>query len=158
MTENTNIIVQAQEDGRGRIEIAPEVLEIILGIAASQIDGVYEMRGTLTNNINELFGRVNRGKGVTIKISDGRLIVDIYAYLNYGVSVPKVAVALQQALKEQLLYMTDLKVDEINIHVVGLIPEKEAQKLDTSTLFNDNDDEAEDTAADATLTEDGAQD
>ncbi|MFD1672792.1 Asp23/Gls24 family envelope stress response protein [Agrilactobacillus yilanensis] len=158
MTENTNIIVQAQEDGRGRIEIAPEVLEIILGIAASQIDGVYEMRGTLTNNINELFGRVNRGKGVTIKISDGRLIVDIYAYLNYGVSVPKVAVALQQALKEQLLYMTDLKVDEINIHVVGLIPEKEAQKLDPSTLFNDNDDEAEDTAADATLTEDGAQD
>lgn len=153
MTENTNIIVQNQADGRGQIEIAPEVLEIILGIAASQIDGVYEMRGTLANNINEWFGRTNRGKGVTIKITDDLLIVDAYVYLNYGVSVPKVALEMQQALKDQLLYMTDLKVDEINIHVVGLIPEKETQKLDPETLFSDDD--TDDTTDD---TEDGVRD
>lgn len=154
MTENSNIIVQNQTDGRGQIEIAPEVLEIILGIAASQIDGVYEMRGTLANNINEWFGRVNRGKGVTIKINENQLVVDVYAYLNYGVSVPKVALDLQQALKDQLLYMTDLQVDAINVHVVGLIPEKETQKLDPATLFSDEDSDSNTNTADA---EDGVQ-
>ncbi|GAF39724.1 hypothetical protein FC83_GL000873 [Agrilactobacillus composti DSM 18527 = JCM 14202] len=148
MAENTNIVLQDQDDGRGRIEIAPEVLEIILGIAANQIDGVYEMRGTLANNINAWFGRVNRGKGVSVKIDGDNLVVDVYVYLNYGVSVPKVAIAIQQTLKEQLLYMTDLQLDEVNIHVVGLVSEKPSQKLDPSNLFADDD---------TTETEDGTR-
>lgn len=147
MTENNNIIVQDPEGGRGRIEIAPEVLEILLGIAASQIDGVYEMRGTLANNINAWFGRVNRGKGVTVSVHEDQLTVDVYVYMDYGVSVPKVALDMQQALKDQLLYMTDLHLDMINVHVVGLIPQKNESKIDPDALFGD-------TAAE---TEDGAQ-
>ncbi|MDO5741995.1 MAG: Asp23/Gls24 family envelope stress response protein, partial [Vagococcus sp.] len=45
-------------------------------------------------------------------------------YLNYGVSVPKVALSMQEKVKEQVLFMTDLELKEVNIHVVGVIPEK----------------------------------
>lgn len=53
------------------------------------------MRGTLTNSINQWFGRENRGKGVNLTVEDDKLIADVYVYLNYGVSVPKVALAMQ---------------------------------------------------------------
>ncbi|KRO18572.1 Asp23/Gls24 family envelope stress response protein [Lacticaseibacillus saniviri] len=142
MAEETNIILANRTDAQGTIEIVPEVLEVILGIAAVQVEGVYQMRGTLTNSINQWFGRENRGKGVNLTVEDDKLIADVYVYLNYGVSVPKVALAMQNSLQEQLLYMTDLTLSEVNVHVVGVIPEK-ADRIAPEDLFKD-DDETED--------------
>lgn len=142
MAEETNIILANRTDAQGTIEIVPEVLEVILGIAAVQVEGVYQMRGTLTNSINQWFGRGNRGKGVNLTVEDDKLIADVYVYLNYGVSVPKVALAMQNSLQEQLLYMTDLTLSEVNVHVVGVIPEK-ADRIAPEDLFKD-DDETED--------------
>ncbi|QFP79878.1 Asp23/Gls24 family envelope stress response protein [Latilactobacillus graminis] len=137
MAEETNIILDTQENALGKIQMAPEVVEVILGIAASKIDGVHQMRGTLSSSINELFGRSNHGKGVTLKVVDGKVSADVYAYLNYGVSVPKVALAMQEALKEQLLFMTDLDLAEVNVHVVGVITEKTPKIIDPDDLFNE---------------------
>ncbi len=39
MAEETNIILANRTDAQGTIEIVSEVLEVILGIAASQVDG-----------------------------------------------------------------------------------------------------------------------
>ena len=61
MAEDTNIVLDSKtETSLGQIEIAPEVIEIILGIAASQVDGVYKMRGTLSSSISQLLGREDR--------------------------------------------------------------------------------------------------
>jgi uncharacterized alkaline shock family protein YloU len=139
MAEDTNIILTGHDD-EGTIEIAPEVVEVILGIAAVGVDGVYQMRGTLASSINQLFGRENRGKGVALHVADGRLSADVYVYLNYGVSVPKVALDMQETLREQLLFMTDLDLTEVNVHVVGVVPEKVA-KIDTKDLFEDTEDD-----------------
>ena len=35
----------------GRVVIAPEVIEVIIGIAASKVEGVYGMRGTFASNV-----------------------------------------------------------------------------------------------------------
>ena len=42
--------------------IAPEVIEVIIGIAASKVEGIYGMRGTFANNVNELLGRKDTAK------------------------------------------------------------------------------------------------
>ncbi len=84
-----------------------------------------------------------RGKGVKLSLNDDALNVDVYAYLNYGVSVPKVALAIQEQVKQQLLFMTDLQVNEVNVHIEGVIPEKTTQAVDPDNLFGDDDDESE---------------
>lgn len=140
MAEDSNIILTGREGSTGTIEIAPAVLEVILGIAAVNVDGVYQMRGSLASSINAWFGRVNRGKGVDLHVDGKQLSVDVYVYLNYGVSVPKVALSMQESLREQLLYMTDLELAEVNVHVVGVVPEK-AEKVDTANLFADDADD-----------------
>lgn len=142
MAEETNIILANRTDATGSIEIVPEVLEVILGIAAVQVDGVYQMRGSLASTINRWFGRENHGKGVELTVNGDKLEADVYVYLNYGVAVPKVAMAMQESLREQLLYMTDLTLDTVNVHVVGVVPEK-AAKVDPDDLFK-MDEETED--------------
>ncbi len=57
MAEDTNIVLKATEPTLGKIEVAPQVLEIIAGIAASNAEGVARMRGSLANSVNELFGK-----------------------------------------------------------------------------------------------------
>ncbi|HIW72152.1 MAG TPA: Asp23/Gls24 family envelope stress response protein [Candidatus Levilactobacillus faecigallinarum] len=139
MAEDTNIILESKEPALGKIEVAPQVLEIIVGIAASQTDGVARMRGSLANSVNELFGRKEHGKGVKLMFDGDELAVDVYVYLNYGVAVPKVALAIQDSVKQQLLFMTDLDLREVNVHVEGVIPEKTAQQVDPDNLFNQPD-------------------
>lgn len=136
MAEEQNILLTKSDNQAGAIQIAPEVLEIILGIAAKQVEGVFEMRGNLTNSINTLLGRQDHGRGVELSVDGNQINADVYVYLNYGVSVPKVALEMQQVLKEQLYYMTDLDLNEVNIHVDGIIPEKE-EKIDTDAFFAD---------------------
>ncbi len=142
MAETSNIVLESRSDSIGRIEIAPKVIEIILGIAANSVDGVYQMRGSISANINEWLGRTNsRSKGVTLTQKDGKLAADVYVYLNYGVSVPKVAMAMQAALKQQLLNMTDLTLSQVNVHVVGVVPQKSSSNIDPNDLFADANDE-----------------
>lgn len=146
MAETQNIVLTKSDGQRGSIQIAPAVIEIILGIAAKQVDGVYEMRGNLANGIKTILGMPDHGRGVELSVDDDQTTADVYVYLNYGVSVPKVALEMQRVLKEQLLYMTDLHLDEVNVHVEGIVPEKEA-KIDPDDFFADaiDDQDASDT-------------
>ncbi len=48
MSEDNNIVLTSKEPSLGEVRLAPEVIEVIIGIAASQVDGVYSMRGSPT--------------------------------------------------------------------------------------------------------------
>ena len=89
--------------------------------------------------MNELLGRAAHGKGVYLRTEEEGLKVDIYCYLNYGVSVPKVALEMQDRVKQQVLFMTDIDLVEVNIHVVAVVPEKIPQP-DLNELFPEDED------------------
>lgn len=126
MAEEKELILHTEKE-MGEIVIAPEVIEVIIGIAASKVEGVYGMRGSLASNVTELLGRASHGKGVFLVNSEEGIKVDLYCYLEYGVSVPKVAMDMQEKVKEQVLFMTDVELAEVNVHVVAVVPEKLAQ-------------------------------
>ncbi|NCU16781.1 Asp23/Gls24 family envelope stress response protein [Pallidibacillus pasinlerensis] len=108
------------QDELGKIEIAPEVIEVIAGIAASEIEGVATMRGNFAAGVAERFGRKNHGKGIRVDLSDNQIKIDVYCVLNYGVSIPKVAQQIQDNIRQALLNMTGLETDEVNIHIVNV--------------------------------------
>ena len=141
MNEDKNLVLDASPE-LGEIVIAPEVIEIIIGIAASKVEGVYGMRGTLANSVTELLGRSAHGKGVYLTIDETGIKVDLYCYLSYGVSVPKVAMEIQDRVKQQVLFMTDLALSEVNIPVVGVVAEKLEQPT-LEELFNDEEENNE---------------
>lgn len=124
MATEAFVIGNDKDVKKGNIILAPEVIEVIVGIAAAKIDGVYGMRGSIASNVSELLGRSAHGKGVNLSQDEKGVTVDLFVYLNYGVTVPKVALDMQEKVREQVLYMTDIELVEVNVHVVGVIPEK----------------------------------
>lgn len=119
----------------GEIEVAPEVLEVISGIAANEVDGVYAMQGTFSTDVKSIFGKPTHKKGVHLISDEEGLKVEVYCYFKYGVNVPKVALEIQQKIREQVYHMTDIELVEVNIHIAGIVPEKtdikELFELDT---------------------------
>lgn len=142
MTEESTVVINDTKGTLGEIEVAPQVIEVISGIAANKVDGVYAMQGKMTSGVSELFGRVDHKKGVHLTSDEEGLKVDIYCYLVYGVSVPKVALEIQEKVREQLLQMTDITLAEVNVHIVGIVPEKtELQELLDLNEEEDGDEE-----------------
>lgn len=141
MTDEKNLVLDANQE-LGDIVIAPEVIEVIIGIAASKVEGVYRMQGNLANNVTEFLGRSAYGKGVRLEMDEEAIKVDIYTYIKYGISVPEVAMNIQKRVKQQVLFMTDIELSEVNVHVVAVVPEK-TDELDIEKLFNDDEEKNE---------------
>ena len=119
----------------GEIVIAPRVLEKIIAIATAKVDGVLSLEN---KSVSDSLSKRALGRGVYLRTQeDGQISVDIYLYLEYGVAVPKVAVAIQKAVKTAVYNMADVTLDDVNIHVVGIVTEK-AAKPDLKDLFNED--------------------
>ncbi|MEG9297340.1 Asp23/Gls24 family envelope stress response protein [Mangrovibacillus sp. Mu-81] len=121
MAENQNLLQMSHgKDGLGKIEIAPEVIEVIAGIAASEVEGVSQMRGSFATGVVERLGKKNHGKGVKVELAEEGIIIDVYCIMKFGVSIPTVAQKIQDNIRQALLNMTALEADEVNVHIVGV--------------------------------------
>ena len=110
----------SSDTGLGKVEIAPEVIEIMTGIAASEVDGLSSMRGNFASGVVERFGKKTHGKGVKVELTNDGILIDLYVVLQFGVSIPEVAQKLQTNIRQTIKNMTALEIAEINIHVVGI--------------------------------------
>ena len=88
----------------GEVKIAADVVAAIAGLAATEVDGVYAMAGTLTN---ELAGMLGKKKLTMISV-------------RYGYSIPKVTEQVQERVSQQIETMTGLTVSEVNVRVSGV--------------------------------------
>ncbi|MGN1400360.1 MAG: Asp23/Gls24 family envelope stress response protein [Bacillus sp. (in: firmicutes)] len=120
--QNNNMLEMTAQmnDGMGKVEIAPEVIEVIAGIAASEVEGIAQMRGNFASGVVEKLGKKNHGKGVKVELSEEGVKVDIYCMVKFGVSIPKVAQEAQDNIRQALINMTALEAEEVNIHIVGV--------------------------------------
>jgi uncharacterized alkaline shock family protein YloU len=120
MSENNVLEMNQGNSGHGKVEIAPEVIEVIAGIAASEVEGVAQMRGNFATGVVERLGKKNHGKGVKVELSEEGITVDVYCLMKFGVSIPTVAGKIQDNIRQALLNMTALEAEAVNIHVVGI--------------------------------------
>ncbi|GGB50926.1 Asp23/Gls24 family envelope stress response protein [Fictibacillus barbaricus] len=104
----------------GKVEISPEVIEVIASIAASDVEGVASMRGSFASGVVERLGKKTHGKGVKVELSEAGISIDVYVSMKYGVAIPDVAQRIQDHIRQALLDMTALEATDINVFVVGV--------------------------------------
>lgn len=105
----------------GKIELAPEVIEVIAGIAVTEVEGVAATRGNLATGVAERFGKKVHSKGVKSSISeDGTIIIDVYCSVKFGHSIPKVAKKVQSQIRQSIFDMTSIETSEVNVHITGV--------------------------------------
>lgn len=112
---------QFQESSElGRVEIAPEVLEVISSLAASEVEGVSYLNGGFVGGIVEKFGRKTINKGVKVELGEDHIAIDVSIVVQYGIHIPDVASEVQQCVQRAIHDMTRINVLEVNVHVVGV--------------------------------------
>ncbi len=115
-----------KDNSLGSIRIADEVVSIIAGLAATEVEGIAGMSGGIAGGIAEMLGRKNFAKGVKVEVGEKEAAIDLYIIVKYGVRIPDVALAAQENVKQAIENMTGLSVVEVNIHVQGVgFPDEE---------------------------------
>ncbi|MCR5700918.1 MAG: Asp23/Gls24 family envelope stress response protein [Lachnospiraceae bacterium] len=109
----------------GDIQIADDVIAIIAGLAATEVDGVAKMYGNITNELVSKLGMKNLSKGVKVEVSPEDVKVDLSLELKYGYSVLEVSKVVQEKVKQALETMTGLNVSSVKVRIAGVVFEKE---------------------------------
>lgn len=115
------------------LNISEDVIGIIAGLAASEVEGIAGMTLGFVDGINQILGGNKKySKGVKIELEGKRVTIDLYVNVKYGVRIPDIAWAAQNAVKSAVENMTGLDVIAVNINVQGItFDKKEETKQDT---------------------------
>ena len=121
MAKETVRNTYALESGEaGEVRIADEVVAIIAGLAATEVEGVASMAGNITNELVGKLGMKTLSKGVKLTIVDNTVSVVLSLNLEFGFSVPEVSRRVQEKVKAAIENMTGLEVLEVSIQIEGV--------------------------------------
>lgn len=113
----------------GVVKISDEVVSVIAGIAAEEIQGVFGFQGGVTNNITHILkGKKSAGKSVKVTLEEDRAIIELNLSVEYGVKIMEVVSKVQENVKKTVEAMTGLVVDSVNVCVQNIfVPKQEAK-------------------------------
>ncbi len=116
------------------ITYANEVVAIIAGVAASEVEGIAGMVSVPSGG--NLLGK-NRSitKGVKVEIGTEEASVDLYVTVEYGQPIQKAAQDAQESVRKAIEAMTGLHVVRVDVHVQGVSFEKENSALSAGAQF-----------------------
>ncbi len=102
----------------GDVHISEEVLEMIAGAAALEVEGVTGLAGGTVSE--QILGRKKLSKGITILWESDQITINISIQIRYGSIIPEVAQKVQEGIIASVEAMSGLKVAEVNVRVGGV--------------------------------------
>lgn len=121
MVKDEKLTYDIQNDaGLGDVKIADEVVAIIAGLAATEVEGVASMAGNITNELISKLGMKKLSRGVKVDVLEGVVTVFLAPNLKYNYSIVDVTARVQEKVKSAIENMTGLEVADINIRVAGV--------------------------------------
>ena len=120
MEDEKNIQIEGNKS-LGDVVIANEVLAIIAGIAATEVEGVHSMDGGWSGQFISKLGIKDLARGVKVQVRDGEVKVDLSLNMEYGYAIPKVSNLVQDKVSASINNMTGLNVSEVNIRISGVV-------------------------------------
>ena len=106
-----------KSDEVGDVCVADEVVAIIAGLAATEVEGVSSMAGNITNEIVSKLGMKNLSKGVKVEVAEKTVSVEVALNISYGYSIPEVSEKVQEKVKSAIETMTGLSVAIVNVRI-----------------------------------------
>ena len=104
----------------GKVNISDEVIAVVASLAASGVDGVFDMSSGVAGSFAELLGMKNLAKGVKIIKNDDKITLYLSIIVEYGCKIPDVSWNIQSKVKSEVEAMTGLEVEAVNIGIDGI--------------------------------------
>ena len=116
MSESREYFTRSEQFGD--VHISEEVLEMIAGAAAMEVDGVTGLAGGTVSE--QILGRRKLSKGITILWESDQITINISIQIRYGSIIPEVAKKVQEGIIANVEATSGLKVAEVNVRVGGV--------------------------------------
>ncbi len=123
-----SIVVSNLENGS--ITITDSVFRAIANIASEEVAGVNSLSGGISGDIVEIFTKKNHTKGVKIDYIEDKLNINISVIVEFGIDIKELATGIQKSVKNKVETMTDVKVENVNIEIVGVKNKVKVKKED----------------------------
>lgn len=120
MSESREYYSRSEE--HGDIYIAEDVLEMIAGAAALEVEGVTGLAGGTMSE--QILGRKKLSKGISILWESDNITINVSIQIRYGGTIPEVAKQVQEAVISSVEATSGLKVATVNVRVGGVTFEK----------------------------------
>ncbi len=120
--QNTYVLQEEQE--LGTVKIADDVVAMIAGLAATEVEGVTCMAGNVSNELMAKMGVKNLTKGVKVELFGKQVKTELALIMDYGYNIPAVSQKVQEKVKTTIENMTGLEVLDVNIRIAGVNMQK----------------------------------
>lgn len=111
----------SQDGSAGKIEVSHRAIAHLASQAAQQC---YGMVGLASRNARpgwaELLHRGDEYKGVEVKFSDERVIIDLYVVIEYGTRISEVARNIMSSVKFVVESALGVPVVQVNVNVQNI--------------------------------------
>ena len=123
-------MTKLKDHDNGEIQIADDVIAVVAGTAALEIDGVLPIAASIApDNIAKMLMRNNFWKGIVIEKTETGVCVEITLLIKLGFKINEVSVAVQNRIKDALETMTGLNVERVDVIVSGVVQERAKKKV-----------------------------
>ena len=127
------------KDGNlGEVKIADEVVAIIAGLAATEVEGVSSMAGNITNELVSKLGMKNLSKGVKVEIVDSVVSVDLTLNIEYGMNILETSKKVQEKVKAAIDFAAERGIQYVHMDAGWYGPEMKMSS-DATTVSPDKD-------------------
>ena len=110
-----------KKDNIGSVKIADDVIAVIAGASALEVEGVMTSHSVLPKDIGTKAARRSFAKGIRIQQgSGGKVSINIAIVVKFGTKIHEVAAAVQARVKAALETMLGMRVHEINVSIIGV--------------------------------------
>ncbi len=103
----------------GEIRIADDVVAIIAGVAATEIEGIV-MAGGLYEGLAKRVSGKGAARGVFVSMEEDETSIEMRVFVKYGTKIAWACQNLQEKVKEVVEALTGLRVREVNVKVDGI--------------------------------------
>lgn len=117
--EKTGYVLQ-EDDNKGAIKIADDVVARIAVIAATEVEGISAMAGNVTADLLQKVGVKNLAKGVRVEVNDRKVKIQLALIMDYGYNIPSTCQYVQTKVKNAVENMTGLEVQDVNVRIAGV--------------------------------------
>ena len=117
--DNSTVVLH-EEENVGVVQIADDVVAMIAFLAATEVEGVSDMAGNVTNELMGKVGMKKPAKGVRVVVNGRNVRVDLAVTMEYGYSIPATCHHVQEKVKSAIENMTGLNCTDVNIRIAGV--------------------------------------
>ena len=106
----------------GTVKIADDVVALIAGYAALDVDGVFSLAGGEDREAISKGGIKRLARSVKCDVGKEGVKAELSIVVDYGCSIPEVSAKAQNRIKTAIESMTGLAVAEVSIRISGVAP------------------------------------